>query len=68
MDASQRVRLRFQAVDDGAGDDVVIDIAHPAEDEPKELKTLYSTLDKLWRITERMAVPNAADLFLRGNS
>jgi hypothetical protein len=67
-DAPQRVRLRFEAVDDAGGDDVVIDVAHPAEDEPKELKTLYGTLDKLWRTTERLAVPNAADLFLRGNS
>ena len=67
-EASESVRLRFQAVDDAVGDDVVIELAHPADDESKELKHLYGTVDKLWRITERLAVPNAADLFLRGDA
>jgi hypothetical protein len=63
----ERVRLRFQAVDD-AVPDVVIEQAYPADDEPKELQNLYATLDKLWRIAEKLAVPNAADLFLRGEA
>jgi hypothetical protein len=67
-EAPESVRLRFQAVDDAVGDDIVIELAHPADDESKELKHLYRTVDKLWRITERLAVPNAADLFLRGDT
>jgi hypothetical protein len=77
-EAPERVRLWFQAVDIGgsggkrtltvndAVGEVVIEHALSADDEP-ELKTLYKSLDKLWRMTERLAVPNAADLFLRGD-
>ena len=66
-EAPQRLRLRFQAVGDAVGDDVVIELSYPADDESKELKAFYGTLDRLWRITEKLAVPNAADLFLRGD-
>jgi hypothetical protein len=67
-EAPESVRLRFRAVDDAVGDDVVIELADPADDESKELKHLYGIVDRLWRITERLAVPNAADLFLRGDA
>jgi hypothetical protein len=67
-EAPERVRLRFQAADDAVGDDVVIEHAYPAADEPKELQGLYGRLDKLWRIAGKLAVPNAADLFVRGDA
>jgi hypothetical protein len=69
-EAPERVRLRFHAADDAVGDDVVIEalLAYRADQESKELKHLFATVSRLYRITEKLAVPNAADLFLRGNA
>jgi hypothetical protein len=67
-DVGNGVRLRFEAPDSDAGA-VVIEQPEPAADDAKELKILYTNLGELWRRAEKLvAVPNAAELFLRGEA
>lgn len=43
-------------------------LTYSADQQSKELKHLYGTVSRLYRITEKLAVPSAANLFLRGNA